>query len=240
MAIFVQFTKIRFRVFALATLAVGRWPATGRTAPSLGLPVEIVANVNPPSGAFAFAATAAAARTEVAGVRWEENPDYGRGAATLGIYPVTVASVLSPAAAPQPEYPVYLPRSGSYQVTRVLGPVMDFVPDRGMQIAVSFDDQAPQVLDLFADREAETFLGRNWSGQSARDNARYLRSSHRLAAPGPHTLKIAKVDPGIVVQKIIISARPLPESYAGPTESVGHHEGGGATRAIDSPASLRS
>ena len=170
------------------------------------------------TGPLAFAATAATARTAVNGVRWEEIPDYGRGDAALGVYPVTAASILPPAAAPQLDYPVYLPRSGSYEVTLVLGPTMDFVPERGMRIAVSFDDETPQVLDLFANRETESFLGRNWTSQVARDNVRTLRSSHRVESAGAHTLKVAMVDPGIVVQKIIIHDRRLPESYFGPPE----------------------
>ncbi len=123
-------------------------------------------------------------RRTVNGVRWEEIPDYGRGDAALGIYPVTAESILPPAAAPRLEYPVYLPRSGTYEVTLVLGPVMDFVPDRGMRIAVSFDDETPQVLDIFADRAAETFLGAGWWNQFTRDNVRFLRSSHELATLG--------------------------------------------------------
>ena len=167
------------------------------------------------TGPIALVATAASRKTEVAGVRWEEVPDYGRNDAALAIYPVTAASILPPAPAPQLEYPVYLPRNATYEVTLVLGPVMDFVPDRGMRIAVSFDDGKPQVLDLFGNRGAETFLGRS---QYPRDNVRYLRSSHQVTAAGPHTLKIAMVDPGIVVEKIIITDRPLPESYFGPPE----------------------
>jgi hypothetical protein len=100
----------------------------------------------------------------------------------------------------------------------VLGPVMDFVPDRGMRIAVAFDDQTPQVLDIFADRAAETFLGKNWWAQFTRDNARYLRSSHTVTTPGPHLLEVSMVDPGIVLQKVMISDAKLPESYFGPPE----------------------
>jgi hypothetical protein len=170
------------------------------------------------TGPIAFAATATSTKTAVGGIRWEEIPDYGRGDAALAIYPVTAASILPPAPAPRLEYPVYLPRSGPYEVTLVLGPVMDFVPDRGMRIAVSFDDDSPQVLDLFANHEAETFLGRNWTNQVTRDNVRYLRSSHQLQNSGPHTLKITMVDPGVVVQKIILNDRKLPESYFGPPE----------------------
>jgi hypothetical protein len=170
------------------------------------------------SGPIAIAAKDATGNVAVAGVRWEEVPDYGRGASGVAIYPVTAESVLPPKPAPRLEYPVFLPRGGVFEVTLVLGPVMDFVPDRGMRIAVSFDDQAPQVLDIFTDRAAETFLGEHWWSQFTRDNARYLRSSHTLAAPGPHLLIVGMVDPGIVLQKLIVSDTRLPESYFGPPE----------------------
>jgi len=170
-------------------------------------------------GPIAFATTAATTRTEVDGVHWETLPDYGRGEAALEIYPVTAKSILPPAAAPQLQYPLYLPRSGTYEVTLVLGPVMDFVPDRGMRIAVSMDDEKPTVLDIFAHREAETFLSRAWWNQFTRDNARFLRSSHAVHAAGPHTLKITMVDPGIVLEKIMVYDRPIPNSYFGPLET---------------------
>ena len=169
------------------------------------------------TGPIALPACAPARQTEVAGVRWVPLPGYGRGEAAMTVQPVTAASVLPPAAAPTLEYPVYLPRAGRYTVTLVLGPVMDFAPDHGIRIAVAFDDAQPQVLDVFADRAAETFLGRNWETYT-RDNVRYLRSTHPLAAAGAHTLKLSMVDPGIVVQKIILSDRQVPESYFGPPE----------------------
>ncbi len=170
------------------------------------------------TGPIAFAASAAPKRTEVGGVRWETVPDYGRGADAMAIYPVTAPSVLPPAAAPALEYPVYLPRAGTYTVTLVLGPVMDFVPDRGVRIGVSFDEQPIQVVDIFADREAETFLGRNW-GVYTRDNVRYLRSTHTLSTDGAHLLRLTMVDPAVVVQKVVVSDRRLPETYFGPPET---------------------
>jgi hypothetical protein len=169
-------------------------------------------------GPIAIAAQDASKKVDVSGVRWEEIPDYGRGASAMSIFPVTAESVLPPSPAPRLEYPICLPRGGAFEVTLVLGPVMDFVPDRGMRIAVGFDDQTPQVPDIFADRAAETFLGKNWWSQFTRDNARHLRSSHMLAGAGPHVLKVSMVDPGIVLQKVIISGDKLPESYFGPPE----------------------
>ncbi|MEO7600375.1 MAG: hypothetical protein ABIV50_15685 [Opitutus sp.] len=65
---------------------------------------------------------------------------------------------------------------------------------------------------------AQTFLGRDWWSQFTRDNARFLRSSHVLTAAGAHTLKITMVDPGIVLQKILIADSSVPESYFGPPQ----------------------
>jgi hypothetical protein len=178
------------------------------------------------AGPIAFAASTVSKKTEVNGVRWEEVPDYGRVDAALAIYPTTAASVLPPAAAPTLEYPVYLPRDGAFEVTLMLGPVMDFVPGRGMRIAVAFDDQPPQVLDLFTDRAGSTFLGRGSGAQAARDQVRYLRSTHTLAV-GPHALKVSMVDPGLVLQRVVIDGaqKPTgpfgprqPESYFGPSD----------------------
>ncbi|MFT3829876.1 MAG: glycosyl hydrolase 115 family protein [Opitutaceae bacterium] len=169
-------------------------------------------------GPIAIAASAASQRTAVGDARWEDIPDYGRVTAAVGVYPVTAASILPPLPSPSLEFPVYLPRAGDYEVTLVLGPVMDFVPERGMRIAIAFDQEPPQVLDLFADRAAETFLGASWWARYTRDNARLLRSQHRALTDGPHTLRVSMVDPGIVVQTIIISDRRVPESYFGPPE----------------------
>ena len=36
------------------------------------------------------------------------------------------------------------------------------------------------------------------------DNARYAHSTHTLAQPGYHTLKYWMVDPGVVLQKIVV------------------------------------
>jgi hypothetical protein len=161
-----------------------------------------------------FAATEAAKKTEVGGVRWEEIPDYGRVSAALAVYPVTAASILPPNPAPTLEYPVYLPSAGAFEVTLVLGPVQNIAPGRGMRIAVEFDDQAPQVLDIFAERAGGPFAGRGPGllapRDVAKDNVHYLRSLHKLTAPGAHMLKVSMVDPAVVVQKIIITPMPGP------------------------------
>ncbi|MDI7776677.1 glycosyl hydrolase 115 family protein [Asticcacaulis sp. EMRT-3] len=161
----------------------------------------------------------AAAQGEVVptkSVNWVPIPDYGREASAMTIVPVTAPSLLPPMPEPQMRYPVYLPESGNYDVKLVMGPVMDFAKNRGVRIAVAFDDEAPQIIDLFADRPAQTFLGPGWLA-AAKDNVRFATSTHMIKAAGPHNLKVLMVDPGVVLEKIIISGRSLPESYFGPT-----------------------
>jgi len=97
------------------------------------------------------------------------------------------------------------------------------VPDRGMRIAVSFDDEEPQVLDIFSNRAAETFLSDSWWSVFTKNNARYLHSKHQLMSSGRHQLKISMVDPDIVVQKIILAKITSPDSYFGPpSQSIQH------------------
>jgi hypothetical protein len=51
------------------------------------------------------------------------------------------------------------------------------------------------------------------------NNARVAKSNHVISAPGWHTLKIWMVDPGVVLEKIVVDCGGLKTSYLGPPES---------------------
>jgi len=51
------------------------------------------------------------------------------------------------------------------------------------------------------------------------DNARYANSTHTLENPGCHTLKFWMIDPGVVLQKIVVDLGGVQPSYLGPPES---------------------
>lgn len=172
------------------------------------------------TGSTAIAAEDATVNIAAGNVRWESIPDYGRGKSGVTIFPVTAASVLPPDRGPRLEYPVLIPEKGEVRVDLLTGPSLNFQPDRGVRIALSFDDEPPQVLDAFAGQTSSrdqhgSPAVRNW-GNWVSDNSRTMISTHRISNPGVHTLKVWMVDPGIVLESIIVHPGDVKPSYFGP------------------------
>jgi hypothetical protein len=108
---------------------------------------------------------------------------------------------------------MYLFHAGQVEVEAILAPTLNFVPGRGLRYAISFDDQPPQIIDALARNSLP-----DWE-KSVADSVRRVKSEHTLAAPGYHTLKFWMVDPGIVLQKLIVDLGGVKPSYLGPPES---------------------
>ncbi len=96
----------------------------------------------------------------------------------------------------------------------ILSLTLNFVPGRGLAIAaVWFDDQPPQIVDAL-----EHNSDKDWA-KTVSDSVRRVETKLMVAQPGYHTLKFGMVDPGIVLEKLIVSSGPLKPSYLGPPES---------------------
>ena len=146
-------------------------------------------------------------------VRWEKIPDYGRTLSAMSVFPVDAASIKATQNAPCLEYQMYLFDAGKVEVEAILAPSLNFVPGRGLRYAVSFDDQQPQVIDALEHNSVQ-----DWS-KAVEDNVRVSNSAHTVTDAGYHKLKFWMVDPGIVLEKLVINFVPVPESYLGPPES---------------------
>ena len=151
-------------------------------------------------------------KTEAASARWDEIADYGRTLSSMTIFPMTAASA-SPPDAPCLQYQMYLFNAGAIQVEAILAPTLNFVPGRGLRYAIAFDDQPPQIVDILAHNSPA-----DWE-TSVKDSVRKIQSTHTLAASGYHILKIWMVDPGVVLQKIVVNTGGVKASYLGPPES---------------------
>ena len=108
---------------------------------------------------------------------------------------------------------MYLFHSGKVEVNAILGPTQNFVPGRGLRFAMAFDGQPPAVIDTLAHN-----TNRDWE-ETVKDAVRYVKSSFTLSEPGYHTLKIWMVDPGIVLEKLVVDMGGVKPSYLGPPES---------------------
>jgi len=167
--------------------------------------------------------------TLVDGARWAEIPDYGESLSAMTVLPVTAASLLPPKAAPTLQYRMYLFDSGKVSVQAILAPTLNFAPEHGLRYAVSFDDQPPVTVDALADGSQQA-----WA-RAVSDGVRRVTTMLRVSSPGYHTLKFRMIDPGVVLDKLVVGfanpdaeqvpgtaalTQPLvPESYLGPPES---------------------
>ncbi len=152
-------------------------------------------------------------RTVQDSAHWGKIADYGRTLSGMTVLPVTARSVLPPAASPCLEYHTYLFDSRKVEAEAILGPTLNFVPGRGLRYAISFDDQPPQIVDALAQNAVD-----DWS-TSVKDSVRKVISEHTLASAGYHTLKFCMVDPGVVLEKLVLNLGGVKPSYLGPPES---------------------
>lgn len=116
------------------------------------------------------------------------------------------------------EYQMFLFSTGTFDITAVFSPTLNFMAGRGLKYAVSFDDENPVVIDLVPNDYNARNGNRDWE-KVVSDNARMSSSKHIINKPGYHTLKIYMVDPGVVLQKIMVNTGGLKPSYLGPPES---------------------
>jgi hypothetical protein len=150
---------------------------------------------------------------------WIKIQDYGRTLSGMrATQPVDAPSATPGTDSPCLEYQMYLFSTGAVEVATITAPTLNFVPGRGLRFAVSFDDEAPQVVTLVPGNYSAQNGNRDWE-KSVADNARYARSMHTLVKSGRHTLKFWMVDPGVVLQKIVVDLGGVKQSYLGPPES---------------------
>jgi len=169
------------------------------------------------AGPIAIAVDSATRNVAVDGVRWEAVPDYGRVKAAMTPMPVTARSFADPKTAPRLEYPVFLAKAGRYDIDLVTNPTLNINPAIQLGVAVAIDEGVPQIVRVFSPetRQSQDFLGRDYQANTEA-NARTVRFSQSIDAPGRHILKIMMIDPTMVIQKIIIHDAKLPDSYFGP------------------------
>jgi xylan 1,4-beta-xylosidase len=88
-----------------------------------------------------------------------------------------------------------------------------------LRYALSFDGEEPQVVNILRNDTIPDWKYPGGWMKAVAENIRTVTSCHTLESPGDHTLKFWMVDPGVVLQKLVIETAPLRRSYLGPPES---------------------
>jgi len=162
-------------------------------------------------------------RTRVAGGGWTEIQDFGRTLSGMMSGGDSGGAVL--------EYRVFFTDTGNVAVAGIFSPALSVDPGRPLRYGIALDADSPVTVTLVP---ADFRVGdgnRDWE-KCVEENARVSRTAHRILTRGYHTLRILMVDPGVVLEKIVIDRGGVRESYLGPPESP---RGEGIRRENDPP-----
>ncbi|WP_254063096.1 glycosyl hydrolase 115 family protein [Caulobacter sp. S45] len=163
-------------------------------------------------GYVAIEAAHYARAVEAGGVGWGVVPDLGRTVSGVTSFPVTAPSQ-APGAGAHLDYAVILTKGGPVAVQVAVAPSLDFRGKGGLRYAVSIDGGAPQVVNLEGDPSKDA-----WD-RSVADNARVLVTRFPTVVAGPHVVRLWRVDPGVVFERVVLDLGGVKPSYLGPPES---------------------
>ena len=163
------------------------------------------------SGVVSMEAEHFTSRTSGGTAKWEVLPGYGETLSAMTILPVLAESSTTPSTCLN--YDMFLSGSGSETLEAILSPTMSFVPGRGLRYSVAIDSQTPAIVDAWANNKQK-----DWE-QAVSDGVHKVDTPVLIDTPGAHTLHFCMVDPGVVVEKLVLSRGRQSPSYIGPPES---------------------
>jgi hypothetical protein len=142
---------------------------------------------------------------------WTIIEGLGRTGSSVTVLPTTVASITGldeiVTGSPRLEYDLYTFTTGKASLQLNCIPSYPINSGYGLRVAVALDDNRPQLVVFKSGN-------RNYI-----DNLMTLQTDLNIEKAGEHTLKIWMVDPGVVIDKLIINTGGVRESYLGPPES---------------------
>ena len=149
------------------------------------------------------------------GVGWDVLTGYGSTLGGMTTVPVTSEGQVPGGDSARLEYDIFVSPANSLKIDVTVAPTVNFQPGHGLRFAVSLDDEAPQVDDY----KPQVGGSRGPWAVSVMDGVRHCHFSHGPVAAGPHVLKYWMVDPGVVLERIVVDAGGVRASYLGPPES---------------------
>jgi hypothetical protein len=147
--------------------------------------------------------------------RWIRIDGYGRTLSGMTIR----GGEDPPDTQPSLEYKIYVFDKGNAEISAMIGPTQAFTPGHGLRFAISLDDQKPVVVDSLADATQK-----DWE-RSVIESIRVVKVPVDFDRAGYHVLKFWRVDPGVVLEKMVVDFGGVKPSFLGPPESFRHTAG---------------
>jgi hypothetical protein len=153
--------------------------------------------------------------TNTQGIQWKIIPDIGRTASGISPFPVTAPQQQPGNNSPHTEYDFYNYDKADITLHAYFSPTLNFQNEpTGLQYAVSIDEEKPQIISI------NTYDNVNiWRGWVA-NNIIIQKTQHAGLSPGKHVLKFWMVQPGVVLQKLVLDFGGVKQSYLGPPETM--------------------
>lgn len=151
------------------------------------------------------------------GITWKVLPDHGRTGSAITPFPVTAREQKPGGNAAHLQYTIDIKTGGEFTIHAFFSPSLNFHnTEEGLQYAVSVDDETPQIISINKeDKNSITGIWNKWVAESI-----IIKSSkHTIAKPGKHIVKYWMVNPGVVLQKLVIDFGDMPKTYLGPRET---------------------
>ncbi|OAV69844.1 hypothetical protein Barb6XT_00263 [Bacteroidales bacterium Barb6XT] len=142
-----------------------------------------------------------------AGIRWEIIPDLGKTQSAVSTFPQNAY----PQASDEVwlEYDILFETAGECTVHILVSPTLNFNANKGLRYALSIDGSQEQTVNInqtYTRKQME-----QWQANSINQTS----TRHTVTAAGTHTLRFRALEPGIVLQKILIDTGGLKPSYLG-------------------------
>jgi hypothetical protein len=151
---------------------------------------------------------------------WQKIVGLGYNGEAVAVFPTTISVRATPekilAESPCLQFKIYFQTAGDWKFTVRALPTFSVETGKPQRYAIALDDETPQIISLPLSQDEHN---RVWQENVLR-NATLTSSTHPIASPGLHTLKIWMVDPGIMLDTIFAENGSATNwGYVGPTET---------------------
>jgi uncharacterized membrane protein len=151
------------------------------------------------------------------GITWKILSDLGRTGSAVTSFPVTAKEQKPGGNAPHLQYEFYSYSKDILKLLAYFSPTLNFHNSaEGLQYAVSIDEEEPQIISINKeDKATGSGIWNKWVSE----NIIIKTTNHKIAKPGKHVVKYWMVNPGVVLQKLVLDFGGLKPSYLGPPET---------------------